>query len=71
VQLNWIFLLAAALCAYEGFRQLYRCKNVDRLEQEGKIPSDAAARMRKKPMWHHWLLFVGALGFLAKAFFNF
>jgi len=71
VQLNWIFLLAAALLAYEGCRQLYRCKNVDRLEQERRIPTDVAARLRKKPMWHHWLLFVGVLGFLVKAFFKF
>jgi hypothetical protein len=71
VRLDWIYLLAAALFAYEGCRQLYRTKNVDRLEQEGKIPSDVAARLRKKPMWHHWLLFVGALGLLAKALFKF
>jgi hypothetical protein len=71
VRLDWIYLLAAALFAYEGCRQLYRCKNVDRLEQEGKIPSDVAARLRKKPMWHHWLLVVAVVGLLAKALFRF
>jgi len=71
VRLDWIYLLAAALFAYEGCRQLYRSKKVDRLEQEGKIPSDVAARLRKKPAWHHWLLFVAALGLLAKALLQF
>jgi hypothetical protein len=43
-------LLGFAVFSYEGFRQMYRAKHVDRLEREGKIPSDMAARIRKKPM---------------------
>jgi hypothetical protein len=30
--------------------QIFRAQNVDRLEREGKISPDAAARIRKKPM---------------------
>jgi hypothetical protein len=43
-------LLAFGVFTYEGFRQMYRAKHVDRLEREGKIPADLAARIRKKPM---------------------
>ena len=43
-------LLAFGVFTYEGFRQMYRAKHVDRLEREGKIPADVAARIRKKPM---------------------
>ena len=43
-------LLAFGVFTYEGFRQMYRAKHVDRLESEGKIPPDMAARIRKKPM---------------------
>ena len=43
-------LLGFAVFTYEGFRQMYRARHVDRLEREGKIPSDMAARIRKKPM---------------------
>jgi predicted anti-sigma-YlaC factor YlaD len=43
-------VLAFSVFTYEGFRQMYRAKHVDRLEREGKIPADVAARIRKKPM---------------------
>jgi hypothetical protein len=43
-------VLAFSVFTYEGFRQIYRAKHVDRLEREGKIPVDMAARIRKKPM---------------------
>jgi hypothetical protein len=33
-------LLGFAVFSYEGFRQMYRAQHVDRLEREGKIPSD-------------------------------
>jgi hypothetical protein len=42
---------ALVVFVYEGIRQMYRAKHVDRLEKEGKIASDMAARIRKKPMW--------------------
>jgi len=45
-----IGLLAFSVFTYEGFRQMYRAKHVDRLEREGKIPADIAARIRRKPM---------------------
>ena len=45
-----IGLVALVVFVYEGIRQMYRAKHVDRLEREGKIPSDMAARIRKKPM---------------------
>jgi len=38
------------VCVYEGCRQMRRAKHVDRLEREGKISPDMAARIRKKPM---------------------
>jgi len=60
-----IGLLAFSVFTYEGFRQMYRAKHVDRLEREGKIPSDIAARIRRKPMWLiGWGLIVGGLLFL-------
>jgi len=43
-------VLAFSAFTYEGFRQMYRAKHVDRLEHEGKITADVAARIRKKPM---------------------
>jgi hypothetical protein len=45
-----IGVAAFAACTFEGCRQIYRAKHVDRLEQEGKIRPDMAARIRKKPM---------------------
>jgi len=58
-------LLAFSVFTYEGFRQMYRAKHVDRLEREGKIPSDIAARIRRKPMrLIGWGLIVGGLLFL-------
>jgi hypothetical protein len=45
-----IGVLAFSVFTYEGFRQMYRAKHVDKLEREGKIPADVAARIRKKPM---------------------
>jgi len=60
-----IGLLAFSVFTYEGFRQMYRAKHVDRLEREGKIPSDIAARIRRKPMrLIGWGLIVGGLLFL-------
>ena len=47
------FVVALATLAsflYLGFHQLYLAKHVDRLEREGKITADSAARVRKKPM---------------------
>ena len=61
-----------AVCTYEGCRQIYRAKNVDRLEREGKIPPDMAARIRKKPMrLIGSVLIVGGLLFLLKEVFGF
>ena len=71
MRLDWIYLLGAVLLACEGCRQFYRSKNVDRLEQEGKITPAVAARLRRKPKWHDCLWLVAVLGFLAKAFFEF
>jgi len=45
-----IGVAAFAVFTFEGCRQIYRARHVDRLEQEGKIPADTAARIRKKPM---------------------
>jgi hypothetical protein len=45
-----IGILAFSLFTYEGFRQMYRAKHVNRLKSEGKIPPDMATRIRKKPM---------------------
>ena len=60
-----IGLLAFSVFTYEGFRQMYRAKHVDRLEREGKIPSDIAARIHRKPMrLIGWGLIVGGLLFL-------
>jgi hypothetical protein len=45
-----IGIVAFGLFAYEGWRQMHRAKHVDRLEIEGKIAPDAAARIRQKPV---------------------
>jgi hypothetical protein len=45
-----IGVVAFVVCVYEGWRQMHRAKHVDRLEREGKIAPDRAARIRKKPM---------------------
>jgi hypothetical protein len=45
-----IGVVAFVVCVYEGWRQMYRAKHVDRLEREGQIPPDMAIRIRKKPM---------------------
>ena len=48
---NWIIgIVVFVVCVYEGWRQMHRAKHVDRLEREGTIPPDMAARIRKKPM---------------------
>lgn len=66
-----IGVLAFSVFTYEGFRQMYRAKHVDRLEREGKIPADMAARIRKKPMrligWA--CIFVG-VAFLLQSIFS-
>ena len=61
-----------AVFTFEGCRQIYRARHVDRLEQEGKIPSDMAARIRKKPMTliGSGLILAGVF-FLLKEFFRF
>jgi hypothetical protein len=68
-----IGLAILAVCIYEGRRQMYRAKHVDRLESEGEIPSDMATRIRKKPMrllgWG--LIVFGIIFFLKETFFPF
>jgi hypothetical protein len=66
-----IGVLAFGVFTYEGFRQMHRAKHVDRLEREGKIPADMAARIRKRPMkligWA--CVFVG-VAFLLQSIFS-
>jgi hypothetical protein len=70
--LDIIYVVAAVMCFYLGYRQFYLRKNLDMLEREGKLQSDAAARIRKKPMvLLGWMGIVAGVGFLAKSFFKF
>lgn len=68
-----IGLAALVVFVYEGIRQMWRAKHVDRLEKDGKIPSDMAARIRKKPMrligWS--MIIFGIILFLKETFFPF
>ena len=62
-----------AFCVFtdEGFRQMYRAKHVDRLEREGKIPADMAARIRKKPMrLIDWGCVCAGIAFLLQSIFS-
>jgi len=43
-------LLGAAVFVYLGYQQFYLRQNVDQLERQGRLTSEAAARIRKKPM---------------------
>jgi hypothetical protein len=71
MRIDFIFLIGAFLFAFEGCRQFYFKKNVDRLEAEGRFTPDVAARIRKKPVWYFWLAAGATIGFLAKGFFVF
>ena len=60
-----IGLLVFTVFTYEGFRQMYRAKHVDRLERDGKIPADMAARICKKPMkLIGWAMVCAGIAFL-------
>ena len=64
-----IALLGFVVFTSEGCRQLYRARHVDRLEREGKMPPDSAARVRKRPWWG-WGLIVVGIAFLFGRLFN-
>ena len=67
-----IGLLAFSVFTYEGFRQMYRAKHVDRLERDGKIPPDMAMRIRRKPMrLIGWAMIVCGFLFLLTEIFRF
>jgi hypothetical protein len=66
-----IGLLAFGVFTYEGFRQMYRAKHVDRFEREGKIPPDMAARIRRKPTrLIGWTLICVGIAFLLMNLFG-
>ena len=66
-----IGVLALAVFVYGGIRQLYLAKNIDTLEREGKIPTDMAARIRKKPMrLIGWGLICAGTAFFVKSLFT-
>ena len=71
MRFNLIYLLAAAVFAYEVCRRFYRQKNVDRLERDSKITPDVAARIRRQPKWLLWLGILATIGFFVKALFKF
>jgi hypothetical protein len=65
------YLLGTAAFFYIGWHQFYLRRNVDRLERAGKLSSEAAARIRKKPMRLIGCLCLSAgLAFLALAFMD-
>jgi hypothetical protein len=64
-------LLALAVFVHGGIRQLYLAKNVDTLEREGKIPTDMAARIRKKAMkLIGWGLICAGTAFFVQSLFT-
>ena len=66
-----IGVLAFSVFTYEGFRQMHRAKHVDRLEREGKITADMAARIRRKPMrLIGWGLVCVGIVFLLQSIFS-
>lgn len=61
---DFLYLIGAALFFHTGFHQFYLRRNVDQLERAGKLTSDAAARIRRKPM-----RLIGCAGLIAGAGF--
>ncbi len=70
-RIDYLHLLATAAFLYLGIHQFKLRRNVDELERTGKLPRDAAARVRKKPMrLIGWTCIAAALGFLVLAFIH-
>jgi hypothetical protein len=68
-QPDYIWLVAASLFFYVGYKQFQVAKHVDELERSGRVTAETAARIRRKPMWLIGGLSIFAgLGFLLLAF---
>lgn len=66
---DFLYLVGAALFLYTGCHQFYLRQNVDQLERSGRLSSEAAARVRKKPMRAiGWLCLIAGTGFLLLGF---
>ena len=68
-QPDYIWLVAAVLFFYVGYKQFHLAKHVDALERAGRLTTETAVRVRRKPMWliGGMSIFAG-LGFLLLAF---
>ncbi|HVF72815.1 MAG TPA: hypothetical protein VM940_14530 [Chthoniobacterales bacterium] len=68
-QPDYLWLFAAALFFYLGYKQFYVAKHVAELERTGRVTNEAAARIRRKPMrLIGCACIVGGMGFLLLAF---
>ncbi len=61
---DFLYLIGAALFFYTGYHQFYLRRNVDQLERLRKLTTEAAARVRKKPMrLIGWTCLIAGAGF--------
>jgi hypothetical protein len=68
---DFSLLLGTAAFIYFGYKQFYLRQHVDRLERAGELSSDAAIRIRKKPMrLIGWICITAGLLFAILAFFG-
>ena len=68
---HFSLLLGTAAFFYLAYRQFYLRQNVNQLERRGKLTSDAAARIRKKPMrLIGWICITAGVMFGILAFFG-
>ena len=66
---DFLYLVGAALFLYTGYHQFYLRRNVDQLERSGRLTTEAAARVRKKPMrLIGWICVIAGAGFLLLGF---
>jgi hypothetical protein len=68
-QPDYIWVVPAVLFFYVAYKQFHLSKHVDELERTGRLTAEAAARIRRKPMWLIGCAgIVAGLGFLVLAF---
>jgi hypothetical protein len=69
--LNYGMLLGAVAFIGLGLHQFHLRKHVDELERVGKLTSEAAARIRKKPMRRTgWICVAAGMCFLLLSFLH-
>ena len=68
-QPDYIWLLAALLFFYVGYKQFYLARNVDAFQRAGRLTTETAERIRRKPMrLIGSMAIIGGLAFVLLAF---